>query len=283
MEFPGRGVAQPGSALAWGASGRWFKSSRPDQLCRGTAPADALRAPHRAFDGRMKRLLVLLPGYNVARHLDALIPTIAVAAPDAEICLVDDGSADDTATRGRANGATVLRHDRNRGKGEALKTGFRYAVEQGHEAVLTMDADGQHLPAEIPLFLKAFDGGARVVLGSRMHSNDNMPWLRKRTNEFTSRVISRLAGQSIRDSQSGFRLIATEFLSRVQLQSERYDLESELLIKAGRLGYPIRSVPITSVYGDQHSSIHPFADTLRFLRLVWRSRAWIRQPSGMGA
>ena len=115
-----------------------------------------------------------------------------------------------------------------------------------------------------------------------MHANDNMPWLRKRTNEFTSSVISRLAGQAIRDSQSGYRLLSTELLARIELESERYDLESEILIKAGRLGYPIQSVPITSVYGDQHSSIHPFVDTLRFLRLVWRARRWQRQPGRVG-
>jgi glycosyltransferase involved in cell wall biosynthesis len=230
----------------------------------------------------MKRLLVLLPGYNVARHLDALLPAIASAAPDAEICLVDDGSGDGTADRARALGATVLVHERNRGKGEALKTGFRYAVQQGHDAVLTMDADGQHLPAEIPAFRAAFEAGTLVVVGSRMHSNDNMPWLRKRTNEFTSNVISRLAGSAIRDSQSGYRLIATELLARIDLESERYDLESEILIKAGRLGYAIGAVPVTSVYGDQHSSIHPFVDTLRFIRLVWRSRRWMRQPERVG-
>lgn len=223
-------------------------------------------------------LLILLPGYNVARHLPDLIPRIRAALPEAILCLVDDGSADGTAETAEGLGAELLRHSQNRGKGEALKTGFAYAVERGVEAVITLDADGQHLPEEMPRFVEAFGQGHRVVLGSRMGATANMPWLRKRTNEFTSWVVSRLAGCPIEDSQSGYRLVATELLARVELESKRYDLESEILIKAGRLGYSIASVPVTTVYSDQESSIHPLVDTFRFLRLVWRARRWRSRP-----
>jgi hypothetical protein len=109
-----------------------------------------------------------------------------------------------------------------------------------------------------------------------------MPWLRKRTNEFTSWVISRLAGASIPDSQNGYRLFDVRVLDSLTLESSRYDMESEILIKAGRLGYRVGSVPVTTIYHDEESSIHPFVDTLRFLRLVWRSRRWRRDP-GAGA
>jgi glycosyltransferase involved in cell wall biosynthesis len=228
--------------------------------------------------GMSERLLVVLPGYNVARHLPALVAGLRRHAPGVDLCLVDDGSSDGTAEAARGLGLEVRIHPGNRGKGEALKTGFAYAVAHGYDAVLTLDADGQHLPEEVPRLIERFRQGADVVIGSRMHANAGMPWLRKRTNEFTSAVVSRLASARIPDSQSGFRLIATSVLRAMTLQSSRYDLESEVLIRAGRLGYSIASVPITTVYQDQHSSIHPLVDTLRFFRLVGRARRWRRRP-----
>jgi glycosyltransferase involved in cell wall biosynthesis len=223
---------------------------------------------------RMRKVTVLLPGYNVARHLDALVGNLRAALPDAELLLVDDGSADDTAATGRALGLTVIEHEINQGKGMALRTGFEAAVGAGAEAVITMDSDGQHLASEAGRFVDAWEEGADVVVGDRMADNDNMPWLRKRTNEFTSWVISRVAGARIPDSQNGYRLFDAEVLRSVKLESRRYDMESEILIRAARQGYRIASVPISTIYHDEESSINPFVDTLRFFRLVWRARGW---------
>lgn len=225
-----------------------------------------------------QRILAVLPSYNVARHLPELLGRMRACVPQIEPCVIDDGSADSTADTARAAGATVLVHPQNRGKGEALKTGFAHALAHGYDAVLTMDADLQHLPEEIAGLLERWRAGADVVVGSRMHANQNMPWLRKRTNEFTSAVVGRLAGVRIPDSQSGFRLFAIDVLRSIQLESSRYDLESEILIKAGRLGYSIQSAPISTVYRDEHSSIHPVVDTLRFFRLVFRARRWRKHP-----
>jgi glycosyltransferase involved in cell wall biosynthesis len=223
---------------------------------------------------RMRKVTVLLPGYNVARHLDALVGNLRAALPDAELLLVDDGSADDTAATGRALGLTVIEHEINQGKGMALRTGFEAAVGAGTEAVITMDSDGQHLASEAGRFVDAWEEGADVVVGDRMADNDNMPWLRKRTNEFTSWVISRVAGARIPDSQNGYRLFDAEVLRSVKLESRRYDMESEILIRAARQGYRIASVPISTIYHDEESSINPFVDTFRFFRLVWRARGW---------
>jgi glycosyltransferase involved in cell wall biosynthesis len=223
---------------------------------------------------RMRKVTVLLPGYNVARHLDALVGNLRAALPDAELLLVDDGSADDTAATGRALGLTVIEHEINQGKGMALRTGFEAAVGAGAEAVITMDSDGQHLASEAGRFVDAWEEGADVVVGDRMADNDNMPWLRKRTNEFTSWVISRVAGARIPDSQNGYRLFDAEVLRSVKLESRRYDMESEILIRAARQGYRIASVPISTIYHDEESSINPFVDTFRFFRLVWRARGW---------
>ncbi len=221
-----------------------------------------------------RRLCVLLPGYNVGRYLNKLVPSIGAVVPQATVCLVDDGSADDTAAVGEALGLAVLRHEQNRGKGAALQTGFAWSLEQGFDGTITMDSDGQHLAEEIPRFLQAWEAGAKVVVGSRMDDNENMPWLRKRTNEFTSWVVSRLAEHSIADSQSGYRLFDNEVLGKITLESTRYDMESEILIKAGRLGYSVASVPISTVYHDEKSSINPVVDTVRFFRLVLRARHW---------
>jgi hypothetical protein len=137
-----------------------------------------------------------------------------------------------------------------------------------------MDSDGQHLASEAGRFVQAWENGADVVVGDRMADNDNMPWLRKRTNEFTSWVISSIAGARIPDSQNGYRLFDAKVLRTVKLESRRYDMESEILIRAARQGYSIASVPISTIYHDEESSINPFVDTLRFFRLVWRARAW---------
>ena len=187
---------------------------------------------------------LLPPGYNVARHLEALVRDLRAELPEAGLLLVDDGSADDTAAVARSLGLTVIEHEVNQGKGMALRTGFAAAIESGTSAVITMDSDGQHLPSEAHRFVEAWKGGADVVVGDRMADNDNMPWLRKRTNEFTSWVISSIAGAQIPDSQNGYRLFDTKVLRTVQLES------------------------------DEVSSINPFVDTGRFIRLVWRSRNW---------
>jgi glycosyltransferase involved in cell wall biosynthesis len=228
-------------------------------------------------------VLAILPAFNVARHLPDLLPRLLKLAPEVQALVVDDGSRDHSAEVAKELGAEVVEHPKNLGKGEALKTGFAYVLEGNYRACITLDADGQHLPEEIPRFLQAWQKGALVVVGNRMAENERMPWLRKRTNEVMSRIISGLASQRIDDSQCGFRLVDARVLRAIQLESSRYDLESEILIKAGRLGYPVASVAISTVYHDEESSIHPLVDTVRFLRLLWRSRQWIREPGEQAA
>lgn len=222
----------------------------------------------------VRSVTILLPGYNVGRHLPAVVDGLRSTLPSASILLVDDGSADDTAECGRRLGITVIEHEQNQGKGMALRTGFAAAIEAGADAVITMDSDGQHLPAETTRFVEAWKRGADVVVGDRMRDNENMPWLRKRTNEFTSWVISTLAGAKIPDTQNGYRLFDTRVLRDIELESRRYDMESEVLIRAARRGFSIASVPVSTIYHDEESSINPFVDTLRFIRLVWRARRW---------
>lgn len=212
----------------------------------------------------------ILPALNAARFLPAVIADIRSLHPDLRVLVVDDGSKDGTAETARAAGAEVAVHAVNKGKGEALKTGYRWALEQDLDWVFTMDSDGQHLPAEMQLFLDAVaDGRLDVVVGTRMARTEGMPWIRLKTNQFTSWVVSRLAGCPIPDSQNGYRLYRAAMLDGVRLRTSRYDSESEILVRLARKGARIGAVPITTVYGDEKSSINPLVDTGRFFRLVF--------------
>ena len=212
---------------------------------------------------------VILPGYNVGRHLAGVVAAIRAQQPEIRILVVDDGSADRTAAEARRAGAEVIAHPVNRGKGAALATGFAWALDSGLEWVYTMDADGQHLPAEMAdLMATARTGDLDVVVGNRMDRTGEMPWLRKQTNRFTSWVVSRLAGVAIPDSQNGYRLLRVRCLEGLRLRTARYDTESEVLVRLARRGCRIGSAPVSTVYGDERSSINPLVDTGRFFRLV---------------
>lgn len=211
----------------------------------------------------------ILPALNAARFLPEVIGDIRRAQPQVRVLVVDDGSSDGTGETARAAGADVVAYPRNLGKGMALRTGYAWAQEQGLDWVFTLDSDGQHLPGEMQAFLDAAATGKwDALVGTRMANNANMPWLRKWTNITTSRVISGLAGCAIPDSQSGYRLYRVASLRGLRLRTTRYDAESEILVRLARGGARIGAVPISTVYGDQVSSIRPLVDTGRFLRLV---------------
>ncbi len=218
----------------------------------------------------------MIPAYNAGEPLAVVAAEAGRRLDPGRVLVVDDGSTDGAPERARAAGARVIVHPANRGKGAALRTGFEAALAGGAAGVITLDADGQHDPAWIPDFLAAAPG-ADLVVGSRMRAPGPMPWLRVAVNRFTSAVVSALAGVRITDSQSGFRWIAAEVLREIPLESERFDAESEILIKAARRGFRVREIPMPAVYGDEVSKVHPFRDTARFLRLVGRSLRWVRE------
>ncbi len=222
------------------------------------------------------RTFAVIPAYNGGEPLLGVVRETAALLSPERVLVVDDGSTDGAPARVAEAGFRVVVHPVNRGKGAALRTGFETAVADGASGVLTLDADGQHDPAWIPRFLDAA-GGVDMVVGSRMQETGDMPRLRVAVNHFTSWVVSALAGARITDSQSGFRWISRAVLEAVPLESERFDAESEILIKAGRLGFRIQEVAMPAVYGEEVSKVHPFRDTLRFFRLVGRSLRWQRE------
>lgn len=219
--------------------------------------------------------LVLVPAYNAASTLSGLIEQTSKFVDRNNIVVIDDGSQDQTSAIAQRAGAVVLKHERNKGKGEALKTGFEYALKNNYQALFTIDADLQHDPSSIKDFLQQtnedFNG---ILIGTRDINLKKMPFARWLTNNLASAILSILSGQIIRDSQSGYRFISTEVLKRVKLKAQKYDLESEILVKAGRRGFRIDSVPIRTIYRGSKSFINPFVDTGRFIRIMWRSIWW---------
>ena len=213
----------------------------------------------------------VIPAYREARHIGPVIE--AVRALGATVLVVDDGSPDDTARVAEAAGAVVLRHPANRGKGAALQTGFREALRRGCAFVVTLDADGQHDPADLPNFLDAFRRtGIPVLVGNRMGDRAAMPWLRRITNRVMSRLLSSIMGHYVPDTQCGYRLYRSDILAVVALDSPGFAAESEVLLRLAARGVRMDAVRVRTIYGDEASSIRPVRDTWRFFRMLMRYR-----------
>ncbi len=218
----------------------------------------------------MDRVGVIIPVYHHSGHLTEVIAGVAQTLPREHILVVDDGSPEASALIAEALGVQVVRHDRNRGKGAALRTGFRFWREHGMEWALTLDGDGQHDPGDIPSLLEAArEGGADLIIGSRMADLTTMPPDRRFSNRTTSSLLSLLTGRKIEDSQCGFRLVRLSLLEGVRFREEGFAFESEMILRLSRRGARLRFVPVRTVYdGRRSSSMRRFRDTLRFLRMV---------------
>jgi len=223
----------------------------------------------------MGKILVIIPAYNASSTLFSLIEEISTSVERENILVVDDGSKDNTFELANKSRVKILQHKRNKGKGEALQTGFRYALDNGYDAVITMDADLQHDPQFIPDFVEKFrQNSLDIIIGTRKIELKTMPFDRWLTNNLTSIIVSVLGRTKVRDSQSGYRLISAKVLKRIRLVTKKYDLESELLIKAGKIKFKIDSVVISTIYRGSKSYINPLVDTKRFIKLMWRSLWW---------
>jgi len=220
-----------------------------------------------------ERVLVLIPAFNAVRTVADVVRQSKSMLPD--VLVIDDGSADATGSAAAAAGAHVLRHPRNRGKGAALKTGFAYALENGYDAVITLDADGQHLPGQIPKFLVCREETiGDLIIGGRAHLFNQMLPRRRLANRFSAWSIARASKTGITDSQSGFRLYSAKLLRGVKLRGDGFDLEIEVIVRAGRDGFRVITTPIDLGFVDGLSTRHykPLIDTLRIAWTVLRTR-----------
>ena len=223
-----------------------------------------------ASEGGMRgKYCVVIPAYHAEKTIGALVKSIK--AQGFVVLVVDDGSRDHTASIASKEGALVISHLRNQGKGLALRTGFDHALRHGFDGVVTLDSDGQHDPQEIS---KLIEEGERqhagMTIGNRMSNGISMPAPRRVTNRVMSAIVSRISGIRVPDSQSGFRMIRRELLSQVPLSATRFDIETELVLRAASRRWKIVSIPVRSIYQNERSHIQPLSDGLRFLILVLR-------------
>ena len=217
-------------------------------------------------------VLVIIPAYNEEKRLGDLLTNLSEIVSLKYVLVVDDGSEDNTAIIAERTGCKLIRQNTNKGKGIAIKTGFDYAVENGYNAVITMDADGQHDPKEISKFLVYYEKHKTdLIIGTRRLKLSEMPFLRFWVNRLTSLVASLLSGVRIHDSQSGYRFIGKKLIKKTDLKTGRFQMETEIIIEAARSGLSIGEVPVKTIYFDQFKShINPFIDTIRFIRLTLR-------------
>ncbi|MBI1992413.1 MAG: glycosyltransferase family 2 protein [Candidatus Omnitrophica bacterium] len=211
----------------------------------------------------------MIPAFNANGRIGELVRR--VRRHGFEVIVIDDGSRDGTASIASREGALVISHLRNEGKGRALRTAFEYALRSRYDGVVTMDSDGQHDPDEILKLVRAGERQhAGIVVGNRLTDGSLMPLARHWTNALMSSVVSAVARQRIPDSQCGFRFIRAEVLADVPLRSRHFEIESELLFGAAARRWKIVSVPVRSIYQGERSHIRPVRDGMRFIRTLLR-------------
>jgi glycosyltransferase involved in cell wall biosynthesis len=205
----------------------------------------------------------VIPCFNEGTTIAGLVGAALQHLP--LVVVVDDGSTDMTSEAAQSAGARTMRHETNRGKGAALRTGLALALKQGFEWAVTLDGDGQHAPDDIPAFLRcAGQTGALLVIGNRMHNAQAIPWLRRQVNSWMSRQLSRRAGRPLPDTQCGFRLMHLETWAGLSLKTEHFEVESEMLMAFLAAAYPVAFVPIQTIGRRRQSRIAPLADSLRW-------------------
>jgi len=219
-----------------------------------------------------KTIAVLIPAFNAEYSLAKLVNRLRNAIGDVQIIVVDDGSLDRTNEVANSIGAIVLRHEKNQGKGAALQTGFDFLNKQiGIEFIVTIDADLQHQPEDVPKFLIIQQKtNADIVIGWRERIGTQMPLHRKLSNTITSALVGMRTGVKIKDSQCGFRLIRRTVIERVQLESTGYEAETEFIIKAACRGFKIEFVPVQTIYGTEKSYMRHWATTVNFIKVIFR-------------
>jgi glycosyltransferase involved in cell wall biosynthesis len=218
-------------------------------------------------------IVALIPAYNAAPFVENVIRTASRSVP---VIAVNDGSTDGTLAMMRSTGAHVIDQQPNQGKGTALKRGFRAALDLGVDAVITLDADGQHDPSEIPLFLRAFETtAADLIIGERNFSG--MPLVRRVSNTIGRAAFSWAIGRAVPDNQSGYRLLSRRLIEAVLESGESgFEFEMDMIVICARRGWPIAGVPIRTIYGDEQSNIKPIQHVVHFFRMVRQTRQAMR-------
>jgi glycosyltransferase involved in cell wall biosynthesis len=222
-------------------------------------------------------IAVVIPAYEEAPRIG---PVIEAARAHLAVLVVDDGSTDGTADRARGAGADVLVLERNQGKGAALRAGFRRVLDEGFGAALTLDADGQHDPAEIPAFVTAFaTDRPDLVIGRRDFSQ--MPPVRRLSNRLGRLALSWAIGQDVPDNQSGYRLVSRRLMEALaDSRASGFEFEVEMIARCVANGYALDWVPIRTIYAGEPTHIRPMTHLGGFVRASLAARRLVRESRG---
>ncbi len=220
-------------------------------------------------------IVALVPAYQEGPRVAEVVTAATAHLP---VLVVDDGSSDDTAERAEAAGATVLRQRPNQGKGAAIRAGFRWALEEGLGAVIILDADGQHDPAELPRFLRAFaERRGDLIVGRRDFRR--MPPVRRLSNTVGRWAFSWAVGRSIPDNQSGYRLVSRRLMERlVDGHETGFEFDVEMITTCIRSDFRLDWVPIRTIYAGEPSHVRPLTHVRGFTRVVRKARRDVRTP-----
>ena len=213
-------------------------------------------------------VIAVIPAYNAESTIKLVVSKVRRKI---ERCIiVDDGSSDKTALLAKEAGAELLVHISNRGKGAAIKSAFEFLKKQDFKYLILLDADGQHEPGEALRFLQqAKRRYADVVCGNRMKNTNTMPKIRVKTNKIMSRITSWLCRTNLSDTQCGYRLLSKRAVNNIEIKKDNFEVDTEMLFQASKLGYRITEATISTIYTNNHSShINPVKDAIRFLRLA---------------
>ncbi len=223
----------------------------------------------------LMNICILIPVHNESSEIGQIVSQIRKMNLD--VIVVDDGSEDSSGSIAQKEGAVVLSHAKKMGKGVSLQDGFHYIQEHDYDGVITMDGDGQHAVTDIDrLIHKAKENSGDIINGTRMHKPQGMPLIRLITNKLMSLIISAACKQKITDTQCGFRYIPSKVLRKIRLNSSGFEIETEVLTRASRKGFSIRSVDIQTIYQNERSKIDPLKDTVRFFVFMCKE-VWFRK------
>lgn len=219
-----------------------------------------------------QKILLAIPVYNEAPFLSGLLEATIKYAPKTNILLINDGSIDNTKQIIDYHAVSCIEHSENSGKGDSLISAIRYAQQRQYNWLITMDGDGQHDPQHLLQFIQAIEiDNCDIIIGHRQRRDKNMPWSRQLSNGITSILISLLnGGTRIHDTQCGFRALKLNCIDPTQYRKGGFQLESEMLLVLGKKGYKIIEIPISTIYGDEHSNIDIYKDTFKFIVLLLR-------------
>ncbi len=214
-------------------------------------------------------MIAIIPAYNEEKTVGKIVRRTKRHVD--RVVVVDDASRDKTAAAAKEAGATVIRHKNNAGLGSSIRTGIAFALKQKADVILTLDADGQHDPEDIPRFSEKISEGYDFVLGER--DLRAYPFRKKLGNFFLTNATNFVSGTSLKDTESGFRAFSRAALSKLRLKAERYEIAVEIIFEVGRNNLRAANIKINSPVYVQGVNVVDGLKNFLFL-LHRRERTW---------